>query len=209
MSQISRTYASKDVADLKAIYDDWASTYDKELAEANQDYVGPAIAASYVSKLLGETAEIPPGVELLDAGCGTGLAGVELAKRGARHIDGVDLSPGMLAVARKTGAYRVLEAVDLSQPLARGAGSYDVVVCVGTMTQGHVGPGALDEFVRVLRNGGYVVATILGSIWETEGYEARVKKLVAEGRAEFVSADLEDYRRGAGVQARMLVLRAV
>ena len=208
MSQISRTYASKGVADLKAIYDDWASTYDKELAEANQDYVGPAIAASYVSKLLG-TPEINASVELLDAGCGTGLAGVELAKRGARNIDGVDLSPGMLAVARKTGAYRVLEAVDLSQPLARDAGSYDVVVCVGTMTQGHVGPAALDEFVRVLRRGGFVVATILGSIWETEGYEARVKKLVAEGRAEFVSAELEDYRRGAGVQARMLVLRAV
>ena len=208
MSQISRTYASKGVADLKAIYDDWASTYDKELAEANQDYVGPAIAASYVSKLLG-TPEINASVELLDAGCGTGLAGVELAKRGARNIDGVDLSPGMLAVARKTGAYRVLEAVDLSQPLARDAGSYDVVVCVGTMTQGHVGPAALDEFVRVLRRGGFVVATILGSIWETEGYEARVKKLVVEGRAEFVSAELEDYRRGAGVQARMLVLRAV
>lgn len=207
MSQISRTYATKDVNEMKAIYDDWAATYDKELADSTQDYIAPAVASAYVSKILGG-GEINENIEILDAGCGTGLVGVELAKRGARKIDGIDLSPGMLKVAQPLGVYRTLEPVDLSQPVARENGSYDVVVCVGTMTQGHVGPEALDEFVRILKKGGFVVATILGSIWETEGYEARVKKLVAEGKANFVSAELEDYRRGAGVQARMLVLQA-
>ncbi|KAH6693546.1 methyltransferase domain-containing protein [Plectosphaerella plurivora] len=208
MSQISRTYATTSVDEMKAIYDDWASSYDKELAEATQDYVGPAVAALSVARALGSD-RISNSIEILDAGCGTGLAGVELVKRGARKIDGVDLSPGMLRVAERTGAYRALEAVDLSGPLARQDNSYDVVVCVGTMTQGHVGPAAMDEFVRVTRPGGFVVATILGSIWEPEGYESQVKKLVADGRAAFVSAELEDYRRGAGVQARMLVLQAL
>lgn len=206
MSQISRTYASTSVDEMKAIYDDWAASYDKELAEADQDYVGPAVAAIHVARALAAD-RIPETTTILDAGCGTGLVGVELARRGARLIDGVDLSPGMLRVAERTGAYRALEPVDLSAPLARPDGAYDVVVCVGTMTQGHVGPAALDEFVRVVRPGGFVVATILGSIWEPEGYEGRVKKLVAEGKANFVSAELEDYRRGAGVQARMLVLQ--
>ncbi|KAH7374563.1 methyltransferase domain-containing protein [Plectosphaerella cucumerina] len=208
MSQISRTYATTSVDEMKKIYDDWASSYDKELAEATQDYVGPAVAALYVVRALGFD-RINESVQILDAGCGTGLVGVELAKRGARIIDGVDLSPGMLRVAERTSAYRSLKAVDLSGPLARPDRSYDVVVCVGTMTQGHVGPAALDEFLRVTRPGGFVIATILGSIWEPEGYEARVKKLVGDGKAAFVSAELEDYRRGAGVQARMLVLQAL
>lgn len=205
MSQISRTYGASSVAELKAIYDDWAATYDKELAEDAQKYVAPAIASAYVLKMLGVN-RLPEDLEILDAGCGTGLVGNELAKVGAKKIDGVDLSPGMLDVARATGAYRSLEPVDLSQPLDRKNAQYDVVMCIGTMTQGHVGPGALDEFVRVLKKGGFLVATILGYIWESGGYEARVQELVSAGKATLVSADLEDYRKG--VQARMLVLRA-
>ncbi|KAL2757214.1 hypothetical protein ACRALDRAFT_1060630 [Sodiomyces alcalophilus JCM 7366] len=207
MSQISRTYGASSVAELKAIYDDWATTYDKELAEEEQNYVAPAIASAYVLKTLGVN-RLSDDVEILDAGCGTGLVGIELAKVGAKKIDGVDLSTGMLDVARATGAYRALETVDLSQPLARENGSYDIIMCVGTMTQGHVGPEALDEFIRVLKKGGFLVATILGYIWESGGYETRVRELVDAGKATLVSADMEDYRRGANVQARMLVLQA-
>ena len=208
MSQISRTYKASSKAELKAIYDDWATTYDKELAEVGQDYVGPAVASAYVLKTQGGD-RLDENLKILDAGCGTGLAGVELAKLGARNIDGVDLSPGMLDVAKSTGAYKSLEPVDLSVPLARENGSYDIVICVGTLTEGHVGPDALDEFIRVLRSGGYVVATILETIWESVGFEKRVKELVSSGKAKFLSADLEDYRRGVGVQARVLVLQAV
>ncbi|KAM0280531.1 hypothetical protein ACHAQH_003976 [Verticillium albo-atrum] len=208
MSQIGRSYGAANVDEMKAIYDDWASSYDKELAEAEHDYVAPAVATLHVLKSL-NVKRLGEHIEILDAGCGTGLVGVELAKVGAKHIDGVDLSPGMLKVAQKLGVYRALEAVDLSQPLARPNASYDVVVCVGTMTEGHVGPAAIDEFVRVLKKGGYLVATILFSIWENGGYEKRVKELVAAGKVNFVSANLEDYRRGAGVQARMLVLQAL
>ncbi|ROT37050.1 methyltransferase domain-containing protein [Sodiomyces alkalinus F11] len=207
MSQISRTYGASSVAELKAIYDDWATSYDKELAEDGQKYVAPAIASAYVLNTLGVN-RVSDDIEILDAGCGTGLVGIELAKVGAKKIDGVDLSPGMLDVARATGAYRTLETVDLSQALPRREASYDVVMCVGTMTQGHVGPNALDEFIRVLKKGGFLVATILGYIWETDGYKARVQELVGAGKATFISADLEDYRRGANVQARMLVLQA-
>ncbi|EGY21457.1 hypothetical protein VD0002_g2910 [Verticillium dahliae] len=208
MSQIGRSYGASSVDEMKAIYDDWATSYDKELAEAEQDYVAPAVATSHVLKSL-NVKRLGDHIEILDAGCGTGLVGVELAKVGAKHIDGVDLSPGMLKVAQKLRVYRALEAVDLSQPLVRANASYDVVVCVGTMTEGHVGPAAIAEFVRVLKKGGYLVATILFSIWENGGYEKRVKELVTAGKVAFVSANLEDYRRGAGVQARMLVLQAL
>src|SRR5690606_32675506 len=118
---------------------------DEELAEAGQDYVAPRLAAAFVLKSLG-LDRLRDDITVLDAGCGTGLVGVELAKVGARKLDGVDLSPGMIAKAKATRAYRSLEAVDLSKKLDREAGTYSVVVCVGTMTQGHLGPEALDEF---------------------------------------------------------------
>ena len=41
-------------------------------------------------------------------GCGTGLVGMELAKKGYINIDGIDASPGMLEYAREKKAYNNL-----------------------------------------------------------------------------------------------------
>ena len=50
-----------------------------------------------------------PNLTIVDAGCGTGLIGVELARHGYRTIDGVDLSPAMVERARQRNVYRDLE----------------------------------------------------------------------------------------------------
>lgn len=214
MSHLNRVYAlsSSDIEEMRSIYDEWAATYNDDLAESSQDYVGPGIAAGYVAKTLAQSEFKGPKIDdqslvILDAGCGTGLVGVHLAQLGAKNIDGIDLSPGMLDVARRTGAYRNLDTADLSKQLKNNNGDVDVVVCVGTLTQGHVGPQALDEFVRITKNGGVIVATVLDAIWAKEGYEAKVDELAAAGKVKTLHIGLEDYRRGAGVRARMIVLQ--
>jgi SAM-dependent methyltransferase len=199
---LSRAYGLRGPDDARALYDEWAEHYDTDLTDASQDYVAPRLAADTVVRVAGT------GVTVLDAGCGTGLVGAALAERGVGVLDGVDVSPGMLERARATGAYRSLEPADLTWPLPTPGHSYDVVVCVGTLTHGHVGPDALTEFLRVTRPGGHVVATVLDDVWESGGYRATVDDLVAAGRAELVSADLTPYRAGVGVEARMLVLAA-
>jgi predicted TPR repeat methyltransferase len=166
-----------------------------------QGYVAPELAAAAVADVAGVDGEI------LDAGCGTGLVGVALAARGARAIDGVDLSPGMLGKAEETGVYRRLAPADLSRALPVPADSYDVVVCVGTLTHGHVGPGAFGEFVRLTRPGGTVVATVLDDIWDSGGYRAEVDRLAQMAMVEIASTDVVDYRKAAQVDARMVVLR--
>lgn len=208
MSHLAKSYTLTDVNDTRALYDEWAINYDADLAKADQDYVGPASAAAHVLKYLG-VPQIDPNTELLDAGCGTGLVGVHLAQAGAKKIDGVDLSSGMLEVARKTGVYRSLDTADLSSPLVHKDHTYDVVACIGTMTQGHVGPVAIDEFARVTKPGGLIVATVLGYIYESDGYKDKVESLVNQGKVQLLTADEVDYRRGAGVTARMIVLRVL
>jgi predicted TPR repeat methyltransferase len=208
MSHLARSYTLTDVNDTRDLYDEWAANYDAEMAKEGQDYVAPASAALHLLKHLG-AQQLDPDLELLDAGCGTGLVGISLAQVGAKKLDGVDLSPGMLDIARKSGAYRALDTADLSSPLVHKDNTYDAVVCIGTMTQGHVGPVALDEFVRVTKPGGLIVATVLGYIYESGGYEAKVESLVNQGKVQVLSAEIEDYRRGPGVQARMVVLRVL
>lgn len=198
---LARAYALSDPDEARALYDEWADSFDADLADDTQGYVGPTVAAETVKRVAGVDGEI------LDAGCGTGLVGVALADRGARTVDGVDLSPGMLAKATATGAYRRLAPADLSRPLPVAADSYDVVVCVGTLTHGHVGPGAFGEFVRLARPGGTIVATVLDDIWDSGGYRAEVDRLAQMAMVEIVSTDVVDYRKAADVSARMVVLR--
>ncbi|RAL03193.1 class I SAM-dependent DNA methyltransferase [Aspergillus ibericus CBS 121593] len=202
---LARARASHSKEDCQTLYAEWADTYNSDLADASQDYVAPFLAAETA---LEHTTNVK-GL-ILDAGCGTGLVGEALARGGAVTIDGLDLSPAMLRVARNTGVYRDLDIGDLTQPIEKPDEVYDIVTCAGTFTHGHVGPvPALREFVRVTKTHGIIVATILEDIWVSGGFKAEVELLEAERLVKVVNVELKDYRRGAGDKATFVVLEKV
>src|SRR5260221_12477159 len=51
---------------------------------------------------------------VLDLACGTGRIGLWLKSRCSAYIDGVDITPQMLDVARRKGVYRNLHIADVS-----------------------------------------------------------------------------------------------
>ncbi|KAF2170799.1 hypothetical protein M409DRAFT_18772 [Zasmidium cellare ATCC 36951] len=201
---IAQIYAAQTPSELQTLYNSWASKYNQDLSE--QDYQAPTHVAHAILK------HFPGARTAFDAGCGTGLSGLALkaSLSGLEVLDGVDLSEGMLEEARGTGVYTSLEPCDLTKPLDDAEdGAYDVVICVGTLTHGHVGPvPALGEFVRVVKEGrGVVAATVLDDIWEGEGFKREVERLEREGMVEVLGRESMPYRRAAGVHARVLVLR--
>src|SRR5262245_20434319 len=60
-----------------------------------------------------------------DLGCGTGRTGAWLRARGITRLDGVDVTPEMLAIARSRYIYSHLAQADVSQTGLEGA-SYDL-----------------------------------------------------------------------------------
>ncbi|KAF2757315.1 S-adenosyl-L-methionine-dependent methyltransferase [Pseudovirgaria hyperparasitica] len=199
---LTRAYAVTSPEENKALYEDWAATYNADVLDASQEYVAPALAVQAVVSAGGNTAGT-----ILDAGCGTGFVGIALSQAGAKTIDGLDLSPSMLKIARELGVYRALDTADLSKKIEKESHAYDVVTCVGTLTHGHVGPDpALKEFVRVAKKGGVVVATVLDDIWVSGGYKKEVERL-AEREVEVVGTEKVDYRKGANVSCRMVVMK--
>ncbi|MFC1935830.1 class I SAM-dependent DNA methyltransferase [Chloroflexota bacterium] len=87
-------YSSKGVHDLEERYDVWASEYDQDVA--SYGYKIPGIVAGFVGRYLK-----PTDGAILDAGAGTGIMGEVMALLGYNNLVAIDLSTGMLEVARQ------------------------------------------------------------------------------------------------------------
>jgi predicted TPR repeat methyltransferase len=79
-------------------------------------------------------------LDILDAGCGTGLA-APLLKPHAARLEGVDLSEKMLEKAQARSLYGELHKEDLVKFLAKRGGCYDAIVAVDVLVYfGNLGP---------------------------------------------------------------------
>ena len=58
------------------------------------------------------------------------------------NIEGVDFSQNMLGLV-PNGLYKKIEKIDLNKLLKFKDNTYDVVMCVGTFTYGHVKTSSL------------------------------------------------------------------
>ena len=167
-------YSAGSKEELGRRYDEWAGEYDRDLAE-DFGYLGPARAAEVSSR------HAPKDGVVLDAGAGTGLVGVELARLGFGTIDAIDLSQAMLDEAARKGAYRTLRQMDMTAPLDFADDAYDACICVGTLTFGHVPAGAIDELVRVTRPGGTFVYTLRPDLLDSHGFAAKHAEIESAG----------------------------
>ena len=165
---LSRAYAIRTPEDCARIYADWAASYDDGFAR-DMDYRLPAhVAAAF----LAHGGEGP----VLDVGAGTGLLGQALRAQGfADVIDGVDLSPGMLAKAREKGIYRRLFEADVTLPMP--SGGWRGLVSSGTFTHGHVGPGAIGGLIDAVERGALLVLSVNMGIWISHGFDAALDAL--------------------------------
>jgi predicted TPR repeat methyltransferase len=100
------------------------------------------------------------GLNILDAGCGTGLVGERVARL-SRRLDGVDLSPEMLEKARQKGVYTELHQEDLVAFLNSSGRRYDAIVSAATLI--HFGDlrAPLEAAACALEDGGWFIFTLL------------------------------------------------
>ena len=157
--------------ELLKYYQDWTKKN-----KYNQDMVNWKYTAPQETVLVLKKYALNNKYKILDAGCGTGLVGIELKKCGYSNIDGVDFSQNMLDLIPQD-IYKKIEKVDLNKPLKFKTNMYDVIMCVGTFTYGHVKPQALDELIRITKNGGLICFTINEGIYEEYGFDNKIKEL--------------------------------
>ncbi len=172
---LARAYAVDSDATSRALYRDWAQTYDITMMDGLR-YRSPTLVAHMLGEHLADR-----NAAVLDIGCGTGLAGQVLAGLGFTTIDGLDISPEMVQVAQDRGVYRHFLAADLNQALDIADAQYDGATCCGTFTHGHIDAGCLDELFRILRPGAPFAFTVKHEVWEPMGFKESLARLVTDG----------------------------
>lgn len=167
---------------IKKYYDRWADNYEDDVSQ--ERYQGTEYIVDYFAKLHAQNdrKQEEANINILDAGCGTGLVGIALQKKGYYNVDGCDISDGMVEMAKKTRAYQSVTAgVDLNNMTPYQDEQYDVVISCGVFTQGHVPPTALQELVRVTKKRGLVFLSTRKSYYETTDFQAVCDSLEDEG----------------------------
>lgn len=174
---------------VETTFDSFAASFDSKLAKLA--YRAPALIAEMLKRSSGGPSK---SLDVLDAGCGTGLCGV-LVEPWARRLIGVDLSEQMLAQAREKRVYDELLKEELTAYLAGRANAFDVIVSADTL----VYFGALDPVAaaaaQALRPGGRLIFTLEESV----GGDGFV--LGTSGRYRHARAYVRNVLAGAGFDA--------
>ena len=94
-------------------------------------------------------------IKIMDAGAGTGEAGVELSKLGYTNLHALDISQEMLQEAKKKNVYKKLICAALNNQRIPeiDTGEFDALICCGTLVQGHANSDAFVEMIRMVKIG--------------------------------------------------------
>lgn len=168
---------------VQQIFDDMAESFDAHLVD-NLNYSAPTLVVDALATVLP-----PPDatLDILDAGCGTGLCG-PLLRPYARKLIGVDLSAKMLAKAAGRKAYDDLVKYELTEFLNRQDKAYEVIASADTLCYfGKLEP-VFKAAARSLKPGGILAFTL-----EDTGDEGPASRLNSHGRY----AHTRSYVKGA------------
>ena len=172
--RVQWVYGSTTNQELEERYDQWATEYDRDLAE-DFAWNAPDNGARVLASL------VPADANVLDAGAGTGLAGICLAAAGFTNMAAMDISQGMLDVAKEKNVYSSFHQMVMGDTLGFETDEFDAVISIGVFTLGHAPISSFDELVRVTKPGGYIVFSLRTDMVD-DGYQDYFNKLEAAGQ---------------------------
>lgn len=148
----------------RAYYDEFSKSYEDH-RRPNRDDGYHALVDDLEVEL---TTRYGTGKDILECGCGTGLI-LERIREHARRAVGIDLSPGMLALARARGL-DVHEGSVTKLPFEDA--SFDVTCSFKVLAHVPEIGKALSEMARVTRPGGVILAELYNP-WSFRGLAKR------------------------------------
>jgi predicted TPR repeat methyltransferase len=180
---------------IEATFDSFASSFESKLERLS--YRAPALIEAMLKDSGLEAAN---RLEVLDAGCGTGLCGAIVAPF-ARRLVGVDLSEGMLAHAKDKNVYHTLVKAELTEYLRDHTEAFDLIVSADTLVYFGDLKGVIAALAGALRPNGLVVFTLEQVVGNSVGVDYRLE---LHGRYSHDQVYLERLLTSSGLQSKII-----
>lgn len=180
---------------VEATFDSFASSFEAKLQKLS--YRAPALVGAML-----ERSDVEPlqRLDVLDAGCGTGLCGAIVAPF-ARSLVGVDLSEKMLAQARDKKLYRSLVKAELTEYLRDTSEAFDLIVSADTLVYFGSLQLVVSAFAAALRPNGMLVFTVEHDLGGDAGIGYRLEM---HGRYSHSRAYVEQVLVSCGLQPEIV-----
>ncbi len=172
---VSKSYNAETIEDQQHAYDDWAEKYEQDLCAMG--HRNPAVVPTAFAK------HVPlDAAPILDAGCGGGIQAEPLAWLGYGPIIGIDLSDGMLAIARRKRIYAELHRMTMGERLDFPDDHFGAVLSCGCITPKHAPANSFDELIRVAKAGACVIFSLRDDPGQEPDYPAALERHEREGK---------------------------
>jgi predicted TPR repeat methyltransferase len=178
---------------IEATFDSFASSFESKLERLS--YRAPALIGAMLQDFGVERSH---HLDVLDAGCGTGLCGAIVAPF-ARRLVGVDLSEGMLAHAKDKNVYHALTKAELTEYLRDHSEAFDLIVSADTLVYFGDLTGVIAALAGALRPNGLVVFTLEHAVADSIDY-----RLELHGRYSHARAYVERLLTLSGLQSKII-----
>lgn len=171
---------------VRETFDNFAEDFDKQLLE-DLEYRAPKVIHAMFRDAIGDD---PGNLEILDAGCGTGLVALDF-RQYASSLIGVDLSPEMLKLAEARNLYDELREEELAGCMRSLPGRFDVIIAADVFCY----IGDLSESLAAariaLKSGGILIFSV-------EAQSKRGYSLTGSGRYAHKPAYVRKSAKAAG-----------
>jgi len=180
---------------IEATFDSFASSFESKLERLS--YRAPALVAEMLED---SGLERSHRLDVLDAGCGTGLCGAIVAPF-ARRLVGVDLSEGMLAHAKDKNVYHTLVKAELTEYLRDHIEAFDLIVSADALVYFGDLKGVIAALAGALRPNGLVVFTLEQAVGNSVGVDYRLE---LHGRYSHDQVYVERLLTSSGLQSKII-----
>jgi len=111
-------------------------------------------------KLCNSLLNIKSSDVILDAGCGEGFISYKLSKK-AKKVVGIDISKEVIDYNQKISNSKLeFLTLDLNDLSKKNDGRFDKIICMDVLEHANNFTSIIDNFSKVVKNGGIVLATI-------------------------------------------------
>lgn len=196
---LNKAYGLSGADDTRALYNDWAASYEAEVGE--NGYATPGRCAAALAQFLKDKT-----APILDFGCGTGLSGLALRLAGFEAIDGVDLSPDMLKVAETKQLYRRLATIEAGADVPGAPGEYAAIAAIGVIGAGAAPISVFDTLMNGLAVGGLLVFSFNDHALADPAFEGKLNEWLDCGAARLLFREHGPHLPGIDLKSNVYVI---